>query len=141
MLMLVEGIALNRKVFVAERNVSIFRRIAKLRPGSEIVVGGDRPDSIAVEAFSELLERFPNSIEVDRYAAARVETILVEFFDGATSARDHYESYLNRRNAGARGRALRRDELLRIDKFVFLRETLSSWLARRQATPRRSGRR
>lgn len=63
--MLAEGIALNRKVFVAERNVSIFRRIAKLRPGSEIVVGGDRPDSIAVEAFSELLERFPNSIEVD----------------------------------------------------------------------------
>lgn len=131
-LIVAEGIALDRKVFVAERNISIFRRIAKLKPGSEIVVGGDRVDSIAVEAFGELLERFPNSIEVDRYAAARVETILGEFFDGATSARDHYESYLNRRNAGARGRALRRDELLRaeIDKFVYLRETLSSWLAR-----------
>lgn len=55
-LIVAEGIALDRKVFVAERNISIFRRIAKLKPGSEIVVGGDRVDSIAVEAFGELLE-------------------------------------------------------------------------------------
>ncbi|WP_206077118.1 hypothetical protein [Mesorhizobium sp. 10.2.3] len=55
-LIVAEGIAPDRKVFVAERNISIFRRIAKLKPGSEIVVGGDRVDSIAVEAFGELLE-------------------------------------------------------------------------------------
>lgn len=128
-----EGLKLERKVFIAERNISIFGRIAKLKQDNEpIVVGGDRKDSIPVDAFRELLERFPNSMEVDRYARARVETILGEFFDGAKSARERYESYLDHRSAGASVRALRQDELLRaeIDKFVFLRETLSAWLTK-----------
>ncbi len=126
-----EGLKLERKVFIAERNISVFGRIAKLKQTTgPIVVGGDKEGSIPVDAFRELLERFPNSIEVDRYAAARVETILGEFFDGANSARESYESYLDRRNTGASVRALRQDELLRaeIDKFIFLRETLSAWL-------------
>lgn len=130
-LIVAEGLKLERKVFIAERNISIFGRIAKLRQNTDpIVVGGDRKDSIPLDAFRELLERFPNSVEVDRYAAARVETILGEFFDGAKSARENYESYLDRRNAGASVRAFRQDELLRaeIDKFIFLRETLSGWL-------------
>jgi hypothetical protein len=132
-LIVAEGLKLERKVFVAERNISIFGRIARLKQNAApIVVGGDREGSIPLEAFRELLERFPNSIEVDRYAAARVETILGEFFDGAKSARESYESYLDRRKTGAGVRALRQDELLRaeIDKFIYLRETLSSWLVK-----------
>lgn len=132
-LIVAEGLKLERKVFVAERNISIFGRIARLKQNAApIVVGGDREGSIPLEAFRELLEQFPNSIEVDRYAAARVETILGEFFDGAKSARESYESYLDRRKTGAGVRALRQDELLRaeIDKFIYLRETLSSWLAK-----------
>ncbi len=118
------GLKLERKVFIAERNISIFGRIAKLKQDNKpIVVGGDRKDSIPINAFRELLEKFPNSIEIDLYARARVETILGEFFDGAKSARERYESYLDRRSGGASVRALQQDELLRaeIDKFVFLR--------------------
>jgi hypothetical protein len=38
-----QNLSLERKVFVAERNISVFRRIAKLvRPDQEIVGGGDR---------------------------------------------------------------------------------------------------
>jgi hypothetical protein len=132
-LIVAEGLNFERKVFIAERNISIFGRIAKLKQNKEpIVVGGDCKDSIPVEAFRELLERFPNSMEVDRYARARVETILGEYFDGAKSAREHYESYLNHRSASASIRALRQGELLRaeIDKFIFLRETLSAWLTK-----------
>ncbi|MBL8598965.1 MAG: DUF4263 domain-containing protein [Devosia sp.] len=132
-LIVAEGLKLERKVFIAERNIGIFGRIAKLvKSSGPIIVGGDKKGSIPLDAFRELLERFPNSIEVDRYAAARVATILGEFFEGMTSARENYERYLDRRNAGASVRALRQDELLRaeIDKFVFLRDTLSVWLAK-----------
>lgn len=127
------GLKLERKVFIAERNISVFGRIAKLKQtAGPIVVGGDKEGSIPLDTFRELLERFPNSMEVDRYAAARVETILGEFFDSAKSARENYENYLDRRNAGASIRALRQDELLRaeIDKFIYLRETLTAWLAK-----------
>jgi hypothetical protein len=128
-----EGLKLERKIFIAERNISVFGRIARLKKtAGPIVVGGDRTGSIPLDAFRELLERFPNSMEVDRYAAARVETILGEFFDGEKSARETYENYLDRRNAGASVRALRQDELLRaeIDKFIYLRGLLSEWLAK-----------
>lgn len=127
------GMKLDRKVFIAERNIGIFGRIAKMtqhhRP---IVVGGDREGSVPLDSFRELIERFPTSIELDRYAAARVETIIGEFFEGTKGARERYENYLNRRSAGAAIRVLRGEELLRaeIDKFVFLRDTLSVWLAK-----------
>lgn len=132
-LIVTEGLKLERKVFIAERNISVFGRIAKLKQtAGPIVVGGGREDSIPLDAYRELLERFPNSMEVDRYAAARVETILGEFFDGGKSARENYESYLDRRYSGASIRALRQDELLRaeIDKFIYLRGLLAEWLAK-----------
>lgn len=132
-LIVAQGLKLERKTFIAERNIGVFGRIAKLKEdASAIVIGGDKAGRIPLDAFRELLERFPNSMEVDRYAAARIETILGEFFESTTSARELYESYLNRRNAGAAARALLQDELLRaeIDKFVFLRDTLSAWLAK-----------
>lgn len=128
-----EGLKLERKVFIAERNISVFGRIARLKQtAGPIVVGGDEEGSVPLDTFRELLERFPNSTEVDRYAAARVETILGEFFDGEKSARETYENYLDRRNAGASVRALRQDELLHaeIDKFIYLRGLLSDWLAK-----------
>jgi hypothetical protein len=63
------GIKLERKLFVAERNVSIFRRLAEVvGPGQAIAVGGSQSGSIPVNVFEQLLKKFPNSIELDRYA-------------------------------------------------------------------------
>ncbi|TRC89690.1 DUF4263 domain-containing protein [Mesorhizobium sp. WSM4310] len=129
-LIVAQGVMLDRKTFAAERNIGIFRHIAKLKKDSgAIVIGGDREGNIPLEAFLELLERFPNTMELNRYAAARVEAVLGEFFEGKQSAREQYETYLNKRNASASSR-VRKEELLQaeLDKFVFLRDTLSAWL-------------
>ena len=126
-----QGITLERKLFVAERNIGIFRRIAKVKQGdAEIVIGGDREDSIPIDVFRELLDRFPNSGELDRYASARVETIIGEFFDEMKSARDNYEVYLSKRKSSVSDRPLEQGLLLQaeIDKFVYLRDTISAWL-------------
>lgn len=126
-----QGVKFERKLFVAERNVGIFRRIAKVKQDdAEIVIGGDREDSIPIEVFRELLDRFPNSGELDRYANARVETIIGEFFDGMKSARDNYEVYLSKRKSSVSKEPLEQEQLLQaeIDKFVYLRDTISGWL-------------
>ena len=70
--------------------------------------------------------------DVEALQEAAAGNILGEFFDGEKSARETYESYLDRRNAGASIRALRQDELLRaeIDKFIYLRGLLADWLAK-----------
>ena len=97
---------------------------------AEIVIGGDREYSIPIEVFRELLNRFPNSGEFDRYASARVETIIGEFFDGMKSARDNYEVYLSKRKSSVSDKPLEQEQLLQaeIDKFAYLRDTISAWL-------------
>lgn len=126
-----QGIRLERKLFVAERNVGIFRRIAKVKQNSgDIVVGGDRIDAIPPGVFHELLDKFPNSGELDRYASARVETIVGEFFDGMQSAREKYETYLSKRKSSVSDAMLQQKELIQaeIDKYIYLRDTISAWL-------------
>ena len=99
-------------------------------PG-EIVVGGARQDCIPTDVFRELLGKFPTSTELDRYAGARVETILGEFFEGNAAAREKYEAYLGRRGASVAAAPLPQPELIQaeIDKYMLLRETISAWLA------------
>jgi len=126
-----QGITFERKLFVAERNVGIFRRIAKVKQDdSKIVIGGDREDNIPIAVFRELLDRFPNSGELNRYANARVETIIGEFFNGMKSARENYEVYLSKRKSSVSDKPLGQEQLLQaeIDKFTYLRDTISAWL-------------
>lgn len=129
--LIAESIRLERKLFVAERNIGIFRRIAKVKKDDgEIVVGGDREDSIPQEVFQQLLARFPNSAELDRYATARVETIVGEYFEGMKSARENYEAYLSKRASSVSEGPLDQQQLLlsEIDKFVYIRDTIAEWL-------------
>ncbi|MFT3976845.1 MAG: DUF4263 domain-containing protein [Sphingomonas bacterium] len=127
---------LERKTFVAERNVGIFRRIAKVKGDSEpIIIGGELDGNIPLATFSELLNRFPNSGEIDRYASARVETIIGEFFDGMRSAREKYENYLSRRKSSVSDAPLPQETLLQaeINKFIYLSEVIIDWLRQADA--------
>ena len=130
-LLATSGVMLDRKLFVAERNVSIFRRLSEvIGTGKDIVVGGSRSGSIPVEVLQELLSKFPNSAELDRYANARVSNIIGEYFDGMKDFRAQYETYLSRRKSVISAREVRPVELLEseIAKFLLIRDTISEWL-------------
>ncbi len=125
------GIKLERKLFVAERNVSIFRRLAEVvGQGQDIAVGGGQSGSIPLEVFEQLLKKFPDSTELDRYANARVSNIIGEYFDGMRDFRAQYETYLSRRKSVVSATKFRPEELLEaeINKFVLIRDTISQWL-------------
>lgn len=125
-------VSFERKTFVAERNVGIFRRVARVMEAEgEIVVGGDRPDAIPAAVFRELLSKFPSSIELDRYASARVETIIGEYLKNTSNAREKYERYLSRHGSVVPDTPLPHTELIEaeIGKYQLLREMISCWLA------------
>lgn len=125
------GIKLERKFFVAERNVSVFRRLAKvIGKGQDIVVGGTQSGNIPVDVFGQLLKKFPNSTELDRYANARVANIIGEYFDGMRDFRAQYETYLSRRKSVIASSTSRPRELLKaeIEKFELIRKTIKEWL-------------
>lgn len=126
-----EGVKLERNIFIAERNIGIFRRIAKMKKNAtDIVVGGNSEGNIPIDVFYQLLDKFPNSGELDRYASARVETIVGEFFDEMKSARDNYEAYLTKRKSIVSHKPLQQSDILQaeIDKFVYVQDTISAWL-------------
>ena len=124
------ALGLERKVFVAERNISIFRKIAELiAPDQPIIVGGSRAGAIPIPDFQALLSKFPNTGELNRYAAARVSTVIGDYITPLKDARAQYEVYLNRRRSTMTGAALAQPELLQteIEKYVFIRDTIAEW--------------
>jgi hypothetical protein len=125
------GVNWRRKLFVAERNISIFKRIAKLiPPGQKIFVGGDHDDAIPIEVFENLIKRFPSTYEVDRYAEARVANIIGEYIQPQRDFRAQYETYLSKRKSARSEAPLRAEELIEteIEKFDLVRKTISAWL-------------
>ncbi len=124
------GLRLERKVFVAERNISIFRKIADLVPADQpIIIGGNRAGAIPWPDFQALLNKFPNTGELNRYAAARVASVIGDYITPLKDARAQYEEYLNRRRSTMTA-TLSHPELLQteIEKYVFIRDTITEWL-------------
>lgn len=126
------AVKVSRATFVAERNVSIFGRLSTLLDHSNpIVIGGARPNAIPQDVFEELIKKFPNSGELNRYADARVYTILSEYLDGMKDARGRYDSYLNKKSKALPGTAkldLSVLEKLEIEKYILIRDIISDAL-------------
>ncbi len=127
------AVKISRATFVAKRNVSIFRRLSALLDHSDpIVIGGKHLSAIPQDVFEELIKKFPNSLELDRYADARVYTILSEYLDGMKDARYRYDSYLNRKSKALPSTAkldLSVLEKLEIEKYILIRDLISDALA------------
>ncbi len=126
-----QGVEWRRKLFAAERDISIFKRIAKLVPeAKQIVIGGEGNNAIPIEVLEELITRFPNTYELNRYAEARVANIIGEYIDPERDFREQYEAYLSKRKSPRSGVPLQAKELLatEIEKFKLVRDTLKAWL-------------
>lgn len=129
--LLATDIELKRKLFAAERNISVFGRLADLLTNTDpIVIGGPNKDGIPRPVFEELLNRFPNTYEMDRYAGARVSTVLSQYIDGMTDARGRYETYLNKRLAGTGTGTLDLDFIksLEVEKYIVIRGLITDAL-------------
>jgi len=127
------AVKVSRATFAAERNVSIFGRLSALLDHSNpIVIGGACPGAIPQDVFEELVKKFPNSGELDRYADARVYTILSDYIDGMKDARGRYNSYLNKKSK-ALPSSVKLDlsalEKLEVEKYILIRDLVSDALA------------
>lgn len=126
---------LNRKFFAAERNVSIFGRLAKILNHSDpIVIGGSSSTAIPSNIFEELLKKFPTTYEVDRYADARVHTILAQYLDGMKDARGRYEAYVQKNtNASIKKLDLDLINKLEIEKYTLIKDLIEDALKTKAA--------
>lgn len=92
------SIRLERKIFCAERNISIFRRFNDFALES-LTIGGEQEGTLPAEVFGQLLKKFPNSYELDRYAKARISSIIRNHLPIENDFQIDYESYLNKKES------------------------------------------
>ena len=125
-------IEVKRKTFAAERDISIMRRLSKFYPdGEAIKLGGPDEDAIPAALFQAMLARFPNTMEVNRYADARVATILEGFLNPFKDLRREYEDYLSKRRSVLADKSWPQTELFQseIVKFEYVRDVLATLLS------------
>lgn len=132
-LLIAASLALRRKMFVAERDISIFRRVDELID-EQIVVGGDRLGAIPVDEFARLLNEFPTSTELTHYSRTRITHVLREYLDTMSDAEAKLATYKERRErsavgerAEAHGRIPAANEL-ELEKFTYVRDRLVEML-------------
>ena len=88
-------IKLKPSLFVAYRNISILRKIDALVE-RDIYVGGswDAKGGMPFEAYQSLIESFPKTAELDKYANSRIATCIKEYFPECDKYDQIYERFL-----------------------------------------------
>jgi hypothetical protein len=132
-LLIAVSVGLRRQIFVAERAISIFRRIDEL-VDEQIVVGGPLDGAIPEEEFARLLHDFPTSTELTKYSWTRITRVLREYMETMSDAEQQLSDYMERRArlgvkslAGAHGRIPVASEL-ELEKFTYVRDRLVEML-------------
>jgi hypothetical protein len=95
-LLLDSAMKLEPETFIAQRDISVFRRIDELID-EPIVVGGDSESAIPLTDFELLLKTFPTSTELTHYARTRVARVLKDYFGTISDAEGQLNQHLNRK--------------------------------------------
>ncbi|WP_163542001.1 Shedu immune nuclease family protein [Occultella kanbiaonis] len=132
-LLIAGSIGIGQRTFIAERNISIFRRIDEI-VDEQIVVGGPRMGAIPEDEFARLLHDFPTSTEITHYARTRITRVLREYLDTMSDAESRLAVYMERRARSGpatpeegHGRIPVASEL-ELEKFTYVRDRLAEML-------------
>lgn len=133
-LLLDSSVPLDVKLFIAHRDISIFRRIDELTH-EQIVIGGDHESAIPEVEFKRLLKDFPTSTELTHYARARIHRILKDYLEMPTDAEQKLETYFARSKPD---RVASHPPLIQeyeLHKFQYIRDELREMLKEADAYP------
>jgi hypothetical protein len=87
-------IELRPEDFIAVRNISIFRKLDSIIK-NDVLIGNDVNATLQYKTFRELLSKFPNTTECNRYAEMRILMIIREELSEANQPIEKYEKYMN----------------------------------------------
>ena len=110
---------IDRSFFVAHRNISIFKKVFKIIK-KDLFVGGSNGD-LDFDILRDIIQKFPNSYEMDKYVKARIDRILSEYIEYEDKSRYAYEVYLSKKKTKKKKNL---EELIiqnnELEKFEFL---------------------
>lgn len=80
---------LNKRINI----IKIFEEIAN----SQIIIGGEKENSIPIKDYEELIKKFPTDTEKKYYVKTRIANILSQYIDNVTDYGLLFEKYLKRK--------------------------------------------
>lgn len=86
------------RIFIANRNISIFRKIDELIEEA-IVVGGNNKNAIPQDDFEKILKSFPTTTELTHYSRSRIARELKDYFGTLSDAEKQLNNYLEKKPA------------------------------------------
>lgn len=94
-----KDINLNPKMFIASKNISVLKKIDQVIDGNVYIGDDEHSDgySISQSKYKALIETFPNSTELKKYAHKRIATIVKEFVPQSDKYEHEYEDYIDKR--------------------------------------------
>lgn len=90
------SVKLNKRHFVAYRNISVLAKIDHIVEKDVYIGGSDIKDHIPIETFELLIKKFPKTAELNYYANARIATIVKEFFPHTESYEEKFNKFIER---------------------------------------------
>jgi len=126
-LMLSSAMKFEPGTFIAQRDISVFRRIDEL-VDEPIIIGGNDASALPLADFEHLLQTFPTTTELTHYARSRIARVLKDYFGTLSDAEDRLNRYLESKKKLA---AHSRESLLasfELQKFEYIHAELKSML-------------
>jgi hypothetical protein len=114
--------------FIAQRDISVFRKIDKLIK-EPIILGGSKESAIPLIDFELLLKNFPTSTELTHYTSTRIARVLKDYLGTISDAERQLNQHLNRKKKLANQS---RDTIVsnfELQKFEYVYAELESMLA------------
>lgn len=129
-----EDITFDKKLFIAIRDISIFRRIDSLI-NREIYIGGNNA-TISKDSFEQLLREFPTSTELKLYSEHRISRVLNNELDIEKDFYKKLQDNLNKRihNIYQKDTSYLRMEI-ELNKFNFLYDKMKDLLDNSSSIP------
>lgn len=90
------GMKIVPEIFIAQRDISVFRKIDDLID-EPITIDGKSENAIPLADFDLLLKTFPTSTELTHYARSRIARILKDYFGTISDAERKLNQHLNRK--------------------------------------------
>jgi len=122
-----KAISPSLKFFIAATNISVFNQIQKV-VREDIYIGGNKSNALPETEFRKLITRYPTTYELKKYAAARLSSILKNYFDSIVDGEDKYIKYMNKKVSNKGLNLSDRYRSLELDKFKDILNKLEAML-------------
>jgi hypothetical protein len=123
-----KSIKITKKIFIAEKGISIFGKIDSII-NQQIIIGGEKEEALPYEDFQEIIHNFPTYTELVHYINSRMTNILMNYFHTTTDSEKKLNAYLNKRKQIKQNLSTEILKDFEKNKYIFVYEKLEEMLA------------